>query len=163
MIDSVRNAVQPLSILCFFICIAVVLFSSMMYYAERGGCPDVVAMRASGSFVAYQAECIELDSGWTSGGVLCCDELGSAIDFPSIFTTFWWSVVTMTTVGYGDKVPRTNVGRFIAGVAMLCGILLISLPVAIVGSKFQEAYEDQEEMKAREREEERERVKQDVP
>jgi len=51
----------------------------------------------------------------------------------------------MTTVGFGDQYPRTTQGYIVGCVCMLCGILLISLPVAIVGSKFQEAYEDMED------------------
>ena len=43
-----------------------------------------------------------------------------------IAAAFWWSVVTMTTVGYGDKSPRTVLGRLIAVVWMFAGIILIS-------------------------------------
>eukprot|EP00438_Fugacium_kawagutii_P008188 Skav214682 [mRNA] locus=scaffold923:749788:762423:+ [translate_table: standard] len=50
----------------------------------------------------------------------------------------------MTTVGYGDKVPATKLGQFVGGMTIVSGIVLISLPVAIVGSRFQSAYEDAE-------------------
>ena len=46
----------------------------------------------------------------------------------------WWSIVTLTTVGYGDKSPRTGVGRAIAVVWMLSGILIISSFTATVTS-----------------------------
>lgn len=46
----------------------------------------------------------------------------------------------MTTVGFGDVYPRTPAGKVVGTAAMLCGILLISLPIAIIGRKFQEAY-----------------------
>jgi polar amino acid transport system substrate-binding protein len=39
----------------------------------------------------------------------------------------YWAVVTMTTVGYGDKAPKTPIGRFIAVLWMLGGLALISL------------------------------------
>lgn len=48
----------------------------------------------------------------------------------------------MTTVGFGEVYPRTEMGRVIATATMLSGILLIALPVAIIGRKFQEVYED---------------------
>merc|ERR1711966_573187 len=57
----------------------------------------------------------------------------------------------MTTVGYGDHVPRTFPGMLVGCLAMLSGIVLISLPVAIVGSKFQLAYEQKEEQETAER------------
>merc|ERR550537_1126454 len=49
----------------------------------------------------------------------------------------------MTTVGYGDMYPISPLGKVIAGFTMLFGILLIALPMAIVGNKFQEVYDEQ--------------------
>jgi len=43
-----------------------------------------------------------------------------------IGSAFWWSAVTMTTVGYGDKAPKTSLGRFIAVIWMFTGIIIIS-------------------------------------
>jgi ABC-type amino acid transport substrate-binding protein len=45
----------------------------------------------------------------------------------SLFDGVYWAVVTMTTVGYGDKTPKTGVGRFIAVLWMLASLALISL------------------------------------
>jgi len=46
----------------------------------------------------------------------------------------WWSVVTMTTVGYGDKVPQSVVGRLIATVWIFCGVILVSVFIATMTS-----------------------------
>merc|ERR1719235_2210655 len=68
---------------------------------------------------------------------------GTLVDrYVSIPMSFWWAVVTMTTVGYGDYSPVSPLGKVIAGFTMLFGILLIALPMAIVGNKFQEVYEE---------------------
>jgi hypothetical protein len=155
IVAALRNAMQPLSILSFFLCIGVILFSSMMFFAEKISCPDVQEIIDKGEWDAYVADCeagaAAGNTGWQKeGGKFCCDEYASSLDFPSITATFWWAVVTMTTVGYGDQVPRTGLGRIVGCFAMICGILLISLPVAIVGSKFQEAYEEMEGSKAAE-------------
>merc|ERR1719316_82928 len=62
--------------------------------------------------------------------------------FPSIPGSFWWALVTMTTVGYGDRYPMSVEGKLVASVTMIFGILLIALPMAIVGNKFQEVYHE---------------------
>ncbi|OMP31732.1 transporter substrate-binding domain-containing protein [Mangrovimonas sp. DI 80] len=51
-----------------------------------------------------------------------------------LVSSFWWSAVTMTTVGYGDKVPVSNLGRFIALVWMLCSLIIISIFTASITS-----------------------------
>src|SRR2546425_12120886 len=56
--------------------------------------------------------------------------------FQSIIHSLWWSIVTLTTTGYGDIVPITVPGKIIAGITMICGILVIALPTSIIGSNF---------------------------
>jgi len=56
----------------------------------------------------------------------------------------WWAVVTMTTVGYGDTYPLTFVGKLIASISFICGIILIALPVAILENQFESVYEEKE-------------------
>lgn len=58
--------------------------------------------------------------------------------FGSIPAAVWWALETVTTVGYGDVIPKTLPGRIIGGVTMMTGILMIALPVAIIGSSFAE-------------------------
>jgi len=54
--------------------------------------------------------------------------------FQSLGDTFWWAIVTMTTVGYGDTYPVTATGRVLASITMMAGICVIALPTAIVTS-----------------------------
>ena len=56
--------------------------------------------------------------------------------FGSIPRAMWWSIATLTTVGYGDAVPITAVGRLLAGASALLGIGLIALPAGILASAF---------------------------
>jgi voltage-gated potassium channel len=56
--------------------------------------------------------------------------------FGSIPAAMWWAVVTLTTLGYGDVVPVTGLGRLVAGVSAVIGVMMIALPTAILGAGF---------------------------
>ena len=57
--------------------------------------------------------------------------------FSSIPDTFWYSLVTMTTVGYGDYVPSTVIGKLIGSLGTLTGVLTLALPVPVIVANFQ--------------------------
>jgi voltage-gated potassium channel len=76
----------------------------------------VVAM--SLAFVAAVLESL-VDSG--------IDGFGNAL---------WWAIATVTTVGYGDVVPETSIGRLIAAVLMLAGVSAIPITTSLVVSVF---------------------------
>ena len=53
-------------------------------------------------------------------------------EFPNLGTSLWWSLQTVTTVGYGDIVPADTTGRIIGAVLMLQGLALITVVAAAV-------------------------------
>ena len=56
--------------------------------------------------------------------------------FPSILSTLWWSIVTITTIGYGDIVPVTVIGRILTAVIAVAGVALLALPAGIITAGF---------------------------
>jgi voltage-gated potassium channel len=56
--------------------------------------------------------------------------------FSSWGNEFWWAAQTVTTVGYGDVVPGTGGGRFIAGITMFASVATVSLVTAVVTAGF---------------------------
>ena len=58
--------------------------------------------------------------------------------FGSIPAALWWAIVTMTTTGYGDVVPQTVLGRMLAGIVMISGILVFALWAGILATGFAE-------------------------
>jgi len=94
---TLKASCRELCLLVFFLSIGVIIFSSLIYYAEK-----------------------DVDN----------------TKFTSIPTSFWWSIVTMTTIGYGDVVPQTFQGKFIGALCALCGVLVVALPVPVVVSNF---------------------------
>ena len=62
-------------------------------------------------------------------------------NFPTFVDGLWWSIVTMSTVGYGDLYPGTFLGRILAGFVMVGGILLFAVFTSIISVSFLKAYE----------------------
>ncbi|MFN3232612.1 MAG: cyclic nucleotide-gated ion channel [Alphaproteobacteria bacterium] len=56
--------------------------------------------------------------------------------FSSIPQSMWWSLATLTTVGYGDMIPMTAAGKVFGGVLMIFGLAMYALPVGIIASGF---------------------------
>ena len=70
--------------------------------------------------------------------------------FGSIPRALWWSVATLTTVGYGDVTPITVFGRIFAGFTAIAGVGLIAMPTGILAAAFSEAMRRQRaEMESR--------------
>ncbi len=59
--------------------------------------------------------------------------------FGSIPRALWWSIATLTTVGYGDVVPITVLGKIFAGFTALAGIGMIAMPTGILAAAFSDA------------------------
>jgi len=58
--------------------------------------------------------------------------------FSDIPSSMWWAIVTLTTLGYGDMVPVTPLGRVLGGLTAVLGVGMIALPAGVLASGFSE-------------------------
>lgn len=65
---------------------------------------------------------------------------GGAGGFTSIPTSIYWTIVTLTTVGYGDIAPTTAIGQLLASITMILGYGIIAVPTGIVTSEMTKQY-----------------------
>ncbi|XP_012556706.1 potassium voltage-gated channel subfamily C member 1 isoform X1 [Hydra vulgaris] len=94
--ETLKASFEQLLLLILVLTIPMVVFATMVYYAEKN----------SGS------------------------------NFESIPRSFWWAIITLTTVGYGDMSPTSLAGKIIGGFCASFGILVVALPISIIGSNF---------------------------
>jgi voltage-gated potassium channel len=73
------------------------------------------------------------------GSVMYVLEAGQDSGFTSIPQSIYWSIVTVTTVGYGDIAPVTVPGKVLASIAMILGYAIIAVPTGIVSVEFAKA------------------------
>jgi len=74
------------------------------------------------------------------GGLIYYAEFSHPENISSVPIGIWWAIVTLTTVGYGDQVPVTTAGYIIGALCGMCGLLLLSMPIAVIATNFNEYY-----------------------
>ena len=69
--------------------------------------------------------------------------------FGSLFNSIWWAIVTLMSVGYGDAVPITSIGKAFAQFVMVVGVGLTAAFIGIVGSNVYSEVQNLEDYKIR--------------
>jgi voltage-gated potassium channel len=72
-------------------------------------------------------------------GALVMRLLDTEEQFNTMGTSLWWSLQTITTVGYGDTVPHDTLGRAVAAVVMVTGIAFVAVITAAISAAFVES------------------------
>ena len=133
--NSLRQSVDMLAMMIFLLAMTVIIFSTMIYFAEKGSYyedEDVYSRKTDISCDGTNGNQLFASDGKTLASG--CERTQSP--FKSIWHSFWWTIVTIMTVGYGDVVPINPEGKFVASCAMVVSLLLLALPIAVIGTEF---------------------------
>ncbi|QNK76205.1 ion transporter [Winogradskyella sp. PAMC22761] len=82
---------------------------------------------------------------FTAVGIYYFENQAQPEHFSSIFSSLWWSIVTLTTVGYGDVYPITIGGRIFTFFMLLIGLGVVAIPTGIISSSLTKAIEPNDE------------------
>eukprot|EP01060_Flectonema_neradi_P034163 TRINITY_DN5913_c3_g1_i1.p1 TRINITY_DN5913_c3_g1~~TRINITY_DN5913_c3_g1_i1.p1 ORF type:complete len:506 (+),score=79.36 TRINITY_DN5913_c3_g1_i1:104-1519(+) len=123
---ALRRSFTPLVWHMVAMLIIVVSSASVLYYVERESCSWNVELKTW-----YRKQ------GYSDSGTI---EAPSKCMFQSIPETLWWAVVTLTTVGYGETYPVTNLGKGVASVVMVFSVLVMTFPLVILTNSFGQVY-----------------------
>ncbi|MBQ3657040.1 MAG: ion transporter [Bacteroidales bacterium] len=77
--------------------------------------------------------------------------------FPNVLGCFWWALVTMTTIGYGDVFPITPMGKIIGSLMAFLGIGLVAMPTGIISAGFLEKISEKKREEREKKEKEKEK------
>ena len=80
----------------------------------------------------------------TSAGIYFFENEAQPESFSSIFHSFWWAIVTLTTVGYGDVYPVTVGGKVFTFFVLIIGVGIVTVPAGLVASALSRAREVEE-------------------
>ncbi|AWP00958.1 putative potassium voltage-gated channel subfamily C member 2-like, partial [Scophthalmus maximus] len=103
---TLRASTNEFLLLIIFLALGVLIFATMIYYAER------IGAKPNDPTASLHTK------------------------FKNIPIGFWWAVVTMTTLGYGDMYPETWSGMVVGALCALAGVLTIAMPVPVIVNNF---------------------------
>lgn len=75
-------------------------------------------------------------------GIYYCEHVAQPEQFKSVFHCLWWSVITLTTVGYGDMYPITIGGKFFTFAILILGLSVVAIPTGLLASALSQVREE---------------------
>lgn len=120
LVRVMRSSMSALQVLVFYLVLFLIFSAAFMFFFEGG------------------------DYDLTTNLYWRTDQFGerSVTPFRSIPSSLWWSLITYTTIGYGEMFPLTPAGKMVAGFIIVAGLVLFAMPLAVLAANFSKVWED---------------------
>ncbi|GLD95404.1 hypothetical protein PINS_up004048 [Pythium insidiosum] len=143
--ESISKTSTRLTIPYFMLVLVTTILSFVMYELEKGQeCFYGRLCIVGGYNVTNPDELI----GSIPGKRYLVNSKGHISTFDDFFSAFWFVIVTLATVGYGDMEPVSTSGKLVAVIAMLFGACYTAMPLTLVGSQFNKSYREHKRREA---------------
>eukprot|EP00437_Effrenium_voratum_P037197 CAMPEP_0181480438 /NCGR_PEP_ID=MMETSP1110-20121109/43800_1 /TAXON_ID=174948 /ORGANISM="Symbiodinium sp., Strain CCMP421" /LENGTH=964 /DNA_ID=CAMNT_0023605907 /DNA_START=49 /DNA_END=2941 /DNA_ORIENTATION=+ len=139
--EALVHSGLPLALLFFYDVLFGIIFATIMHTLE--GSTYSVAPEFTDPYLHARTG-KEMPPKYPTGVFVRPDIRNAGVEpspFFSIPAALWWVFTTTTTVGYGDFAPTTTFGQCLGVVVFYFGIILLALPIGVVSSNFEHAYE----------------------
>ncbi|KAI3379812.1 hypothetical protein SNEBB_005413 [Seison nebaliae] len=120
---SFKKSMRELKMLSVFLICGTAAFGVLCFYAEYEP-------------IDLQIKLDDLTFNQSRVHRLANNALMKRSTFPSISISLWWSIITMTTVGYGDYYPKKTFGFVVGVICAMSGVLLVALTIPIITNNF---------------------------
>jgi hypothetical protein len=127
---AMRRSSRALLVLVLNMALGMLIFGSIMFFIE-GGTYDP----KDGAYKRFEEWKFDSSTGHY-------EKVFGRSPFASIPDSFWWVLVTCTTVGYGDQYPTTTGGQVAAGITMVWSLCVLALPVGVIGANFAAVWDE---------------------
>lgn len=139
----VKESLPALYLMLFFILIGMCLFGSLIWMTEQGTW-----------YPPNHAELLDLGIEGRGAYLLDVSMISGEVSldetkFASIIHSFWFVIVTITTAGYGDLYPQSQMGKLVGSIMILSGIIILAMPVGVIGSNFSSEFDRLQEETAK--------------
>lgn len=123
--NTILHTYKTFFFLYWFVMLLVVVFGAVMFALERGEL-TVNDEHPEGEYLRWNIE----------------RTYKEVSPFRSLAASMWYTLVSITTVGYGDIVPTTVAGRAIGSFLLLISFLIVALPITVIGEAFANAVDE---------------------
>jgi hypothetical protein len=128
LFETANKALSQILGIISLLLFIVLMFALFLYEVEKGT-PCFV-----GDFGCELPE--ENDHEYKAGQRVLINKVGDVSGFKTVLESLWFSMVTLTSVGYGDLSPITNLGQLISIVLMLFGAIYLAMPLTVAAATF---------------------------